>query len=77
MRAKGCSWLAVVHGYKVSFIPIEWFIRKKLTFLLLFCSLHQSHDISLYAWCEGIFRTERQLRSTSNCLCAKESQRML
>ena len=27
---KGCSWLAVVHSYKVSFIRTECFIRKKL-----------------------------------------------
>ena len=40
--ANRCSWLAVVHGYKVSFIQTECFIRKKLTFQLLFCSLHQS-----------------------------------
>ena len=39
---KGCSWLAVVHGYEVSLIPTECFIRKKLMFRLLFCSLHQS-----------------------------------
>ena len=42
LLAKGCSWLAVVHGYEVSFIPTECFIRKKLTFRLLFCSLNQS-----------------------------------
>ena len=41
---KGCSWLAVtvVHGYKVSFISAECFIRRKLTFRLLFCSLQRS-----------------------------------
>ena len=33
-------------AYEVSFIPTECFIRKKLTFRLLFCSLHQStHSI--------------------------------
>ena len=42
LHAKGCSWLAVVHGYEVFFIPTKCFIRKKLTFRLLFCSLHQS-----------------------------------
>ena len=42
LLAKGCSWLAAVHGYEVSFIPTECFIRQKLTFRLLFCSLHQS-----------------------------------
>ena len=29
-------------GYEVSFIPTKCFIRKKLTFRQLFCSLHQS-----------------------------------
>ena len=29
-------------GYEVSFIPTKCFIRKKPTFRLLFCSLHQS-----------------------------------
>ena len=42
MLAEGCSWLVVVHGYEVSFIPTECFIRKKLMFRLLVCSLHQS-----------------------------------
>ena len=42
LLAKGCSWLAVVHDYEVSFLPTEYFIRKKLTFRLLLCSLHQS-----------------------------------
>ena len=32
LLAKGCSWLAVVHGYEVSFLPTECSIRKKLTF---------------------------------------------
>ena len=32
MLAEGCSWLAVVHGYEISFIPTECFIRKKLCF---------------------------------------------
>ena len=33
-------------AYEVSFIPTKCFIRKKLTFRLLFCSLHQSiHSI--------------------------------
>ena len=25
LLAKGCSWLAVVHGYEVSFIPTKCF----------------------------------------------------
>ena len=29
-------------GYEVSFIPTKCFIRKKPTFRLLFCNLHQS-----------------------------------
>ena len=33
---KGCSWLDVVHGDEVSFIPTKCFIRKKLTFRLLY-----------------------------------------
>ena len=49
---EGCSWLAVVHDYEVSFIPTECFIRKKLMFRLLVCSLHQSihsmHKTLLY-----------------------------
>ena len=35
------------NGYKVSFIPTECFIRKKLMFRLPFCSLHQSIPYSL------------------------------
>ena len=32
MLTEGCSWLAVVHGYEVSFIPTKCFIREKLRF---------------------------------------------
>ena len=32
LLTEGCSWLAVVHGYDVSFIQTECFIRKKLMF---------------------------------------------
>ena len=73
---EGCSWLAVVHGYKVSFIPekglteagmishevsfipTECFIRKKLTFQLLFCSLHQS------------------IHSSACCVCSDEDHQL-
>ena len=30
LPGEGCSWLAV-HGYEVSFIPTECFVKKKLT----------------------------------------------
>ena len=38
-------------GYEVSFIPTECFIRKKLTFQLLFNSLHHSIHSSVCACC--------------------------
>ena len=45
LLAKGCSWFAAVHGYKVSFIPTECFIRKKLMFRLILqsSSEHTQH----------------------------------
>ena len=46
LLAKGCSWLAVVHGYEVSYISTEYFIRKKAdvsTAILQSSSEHTQH----------------------------------
>ena len=35
LLAKGCSWLAVVHGYEVSFIPYQMLLLEKADVPLL------------------------------------------
>ena len=57
-------------AYEVSFIPTECFIRKKLTFRLLFCSLHQSihsiHKTLLRCLGTGLVLRPRQPVDTSS-----------
>ena len=53
-------------GYKVSFIPTKCFIRKKLTFRLLFCRLHQSiHSMHKTPLCMLWWRLQNSSRNVS------------
>ena len=57
LLTKGCSWLAVVHGYEVSFIPTECFYWKKgdvSTAVMQSSSEHTQHaqNTAVYALVE-------------------------